>query len=132
MVLKALFVLSQKPGIDGETYFSRKGIHCINLQLICDDKGMIRNFLTGWPGSVFDRTMIAQHPERYFAPGEFLLADSGYGLKHFCLVPYRHPYAGEPQNKIFNELLSSARVKIEHANGVLKGRFKGNTYTCKV
>ena len=45
---------SQRPSIDGETFFSRKGVYCINLQLICDDNGMIRHYLTGWPGSVFD------------------------------------------------------------------------------
>ena len=121
-------VLAQKPGIDGETYFSRKGIYCINLQLLCDDRGFIRHFITGWPGSVFDNTVfeqarISRHPDQYFSPGEFLLADSGYALKLFCMVPYRQPYSNYPHNQIFNELFSSARVKIEHVNGILKGRW---------
>ena len=51
-------IFSQKPAIDGETYFSRKGIYCINLQLVCDDRGLIRHYLTGWPGSVYDNTVF--------------------------------------------------------------------------
>ena len=121
-------VFSQKPSIDGETFFSRKGFYCINLQLICDDTGMIRHYLTGWPGSVFDNTLFekmapCRKPGEFFNPGEFLLADSGYSLRSFCLVPYRQPFAAIPHNQLFNELFSSARVKIEHVNGVLKGRW---------
>ena len=76
----------QKPSIDGETFFSRKGVYCINLQLICDDNGMIRHCLTGWPGSAFDNSLFEKMlPCRklgdFFTPGEFLLADSGYSLK---------------------------------------------------
>ena len=121
-------IFSQRPSIDGETFFSRKGVYCINLQLVCDDNGMIRHYLTGWPGSVFDNTlfekmMLCRTPANYFTPGEFLLADSGYALRTFCMVPYRQPLAQLAHNLLFNELFSSARVKIEHVNGILKGRW---------
>ena len=121
-------IFSQRPSIDGETFFSRKGVYCINLQLICDDNGMIRHYLTGWPGSVFDNTLFekmlpCRKPGEFFTPAEFLLADSGYSLKTFCMVPYRQPIAGLAHNLLFNELFSSARVKIEHVNGILKGRW---------
>jgi hypothetical protein len=55
--------------------------------------------------------------------GEFLLADAGYALKDFTLTPYRQPLADIPHNKVFNEVFSSARVVIEHVNGILKARF---------
>ena len=121
-------IFSQRPSIDGETFFSRKGVYCINLQLVCDDTGMIRHYLSGWPGSVFDNTLfekmaMCRNPAEFFTPGEFLLADSGYSLRTFCLVPYRQPNSLVPHNQLFNELFSSARVKIEHVNGVLKGRW---------
>ena len=45
-------ILSQRPHIDGETYWTRKGRYSINLQIICDDKKMIRSYVVGWPGSV--------------------------------------------------------------------------------
>ena len=114
-------IFSQRPAIDGEVFWSRKSVYCMNLQLICDDRGFIRWYLTGWPGSVFDNTVfeksvISQHPERYFNPGEFVMADSGYALKHHCITPYKNPQAEIPHHQIFNELFSSKRVTIAHVN----------------
>ena len=43
-------------------------------------------------------------------------------LRWVC-TPYRQPLASKPRNKMFNELYSSARVTIEHVNGILKSRF---------
>ena len=100
----------------------------MNLQLICDDRGYIRWFLTGWPGSVFDSTVfeksaISKHTERFFTPGEFLMADSGYALKPHCITPYKHPLTNLAHHQMFNELFSSKRVTIEHVNGQLKNRW---------
>jgi hypothetical protein len=118
----------QKPHIDGEVYFSRKSRYSINLQLICDDKKRITFYQTGWPGSVgdstiFDESHLCKQPELYFSNDEFLLADAGYGAKAFICTPYKHPMAIIPHNQLFNTLFSSARVHIEHLNGLLKGRF---------
>jgi hypothetical protein len=52
-----------------------------------------------------------------------LLADAGYALGAHICSPYRQPAANIPDNKLFNELFSSARVVIERVNGILKGRF---------
>lgn len=119
---------SQKPHIDGEVYFSRKCRYSMNVQLICDDKRLIRYYQIGHPGSRFDSTVfgessIMRHPNMYFSPNQFLLADAGYGLGTYVCTPYRQPAANIPANKQFNELFSSARVTIEHVNGILKGRF---------
>jgi hypothetical protein len=121
-------IFSQRPHIDGEVYWSRKCIYCLNVQLICDINKLIRYYILGWPGSVFDNTVfeksrLAQVPGEYFSPGQFLLADSGYALSEYVCVPYRQPAASVPHNKLYNELFSSARVLIEHVNGILKGRF---------
>ena len=121
-------IFSQKPAVDGETFWSRKAVYCMNLQLVCDDQGLIRDFFTGCPGSmydnkVFERMSLFKDHATYFSEGEFLLADSGYALTTFCLVPYRHPQAQFKHNQDFNELFSSARVKIEHVNGILKSRW---------
>ena len=66
---------------------------------------------------------VACRPGKYFSVDEFLLADSGYALKSFVVTPYRQPFAEIAENKVFNEYFSSARVKIEHVNGILKGRW---------
>ena len=121
-------VFSRRPAIDGETFFSRKGFYCINLQLVCDDRGFIRSYLTGWPGSVFDnslfeKTRMFTERANYFSEGEYLLADSGYALSPICATPYRKPQSNADHNKLFNELFSSARGKIEHVNGILKSRW---------
>jgi len=120
--------LEQRPGIDGAAYFSRKSRYCINLQLVCDDTKRITHYLTGWPGSqfdsqVFDKSILCTNPLLCFSPGEFLMADAGYALRFYICTPYRKPAALIPENQVFNILFSTARVKIEHVNGILKARF---------
>jgi len=88
--------LYQRPGVDGEVYFTRKGRYSINLQLVCDDRGIIRYYVVGWPGSCYDSTVLDQsamglNPERYFALAEWMLADSGYTLKWWICTPYKKP-----------------------------------------
>ena len=122
-------VLSQKPAIDGEVYWTRKCHYALNLQLFGDDNLRIRHYIVGWPGSVFDnyifeRSNVFKNVRHYLSVGEFLLADAGYALREFVLTPYRLPTASLPHNQMFNEVQSSARVPIEHTNGVLKARFQ--------
>ena len=121
-------ILSQRPHIDGETYWCRKMFYSTNVLLVCDDTGRIRHYIIGWPGSLFDnnifeKTNLSKHPENYFSSNEFLLADAGFALKLFCLTPYRNPAATLPENEMFNFYFSSARTIIEHVNGILKNRF---------
>ena len=119
---------AQRPHIDGEVWFSRKQRYSMNLQLVCDDRGKILYYIAGWPGSVYDNTVLNQSPlalqyQDFFLPGQFLLADAGYASTSWCVTPYRNPAAQLPINQVFNELFSSARCRIEHVNGVLKNRF---------
>jgi hypothetical protein len=100
----------------------------MNVQLICDDRRRIFYYLFSWPGSVFDATVFAQsnvslNPDKYFSPGEFIIADSCYAASGYLCVPYRQTHASIPDNKIFNELISSARVVIENVNDIHKNRF---------
>ena len=121
-------VFSQRPGVDGEVFWSRKCEYSYNLQLVCDDRKKIRYFISGWPGSVFDNSVFEtsklykKHVD-FFSPGEFLLADAGYALQPFVCVPYKNPAARVAHNRVFNELFSSCRTIIEHTNGMLKSRF---------
>jgi hypothetical protein len=95
---------------------------------VCDDLKNIIYYQIGWPGSVYDSTVFShsdlyRNSLQFFSEGQFLLADAGYGATYFICTPYRQPAASIPHNKIFNELFSSARVVIEHVNGILKGRW---------
>ena len=121
-------VFSQRPGVDGEVFWSRKCEYSLNLQLVCDDRKRIRYFITGWPGSCFDNTVFEQSKlykksVEYFSAGQYILADAGYALQPFVCVPYKNPIAKVPHNRVFNELFSSCRTIIEHTNGMVKTRF---------
>jgi len=44
-------------------------------------------------------------------------------LRFYICTPYKKPAALIPENQVFNILFSTARVKIEHVNRVLKAQF---------
>ena len=102
----------------------------------------------GWPGSVQDTTVfresqIWKFKSRHFADDEYLLADKGsfssfvfqfinmllgYPLSKFTIRPFAaNDLTNDPQEsrtrRKFNFMLSHLRIKIEHAFGMLKGRF---------
>lgn len=123
-----LINLSQRPAIDGEVYFTRKGRYSLNVQLICDDRKLIRYHIIGYPGSMFDQTIfslskLGSNAASYMSNGQYLIADAGYALSNHVCTPYKQPAASVPHNQQFNILLSKARVLIEHVNGILKGRW---------
>jgi hypothetical protein len=88
----------------------QKHRYSINLQIICDDRRMIRYYVVGWPGSVSDSTVfndsaIYRHPEDHFSEDvmEYIIAAAGYAYEKWLCTPYRHPAAAIKYNKIFNE-----------------------------
>lgn len=126
--------LSQKPTIDGETYFNRKKDYSLNCQIFCDERRIIFGVQLGYPGSVSDATclnnsiFLRNENQTFFSTEgnhEYLLGDSGYALHPFVLTPYRRPQvAGSDDNRDFNLVHSSARVAVENAIGMLKGRWR--------
>ena len=100
----------------------------MNVQLVCDDTKRIIDFVTGWPGPVhdsrcFEDSSISKYPERHFSNSQFIIADAGYTCSSWLVAPYIQPASSIPENEIFNQLFSTARVNIEHVNGILKSRF---------
>ena len=137
-VLDGTFVnLCQKPGVDPETFWSRKQRYSMNLQIICNHKREIIYYHVGYPGSCHDSTCFSQtdisnHPEKYFSNGEYLIADCGYALGPNTIVPYRSPGGNQLE---FNRKFSSARIIVEHVMGLLKGRWsslRGEEYKYKI
>lgn len=53
-----------------------------------------------------------------------LVADPAYKLAHWCMKPYAGTRAINPSQRNFNKALSRARVVIEQAFGLLKGRWR--------
>ena len=81
-----------------------------------------------WPGSVYDNTcwensLLYRENHQFFLPDEHLIADAGYALSNCCIIPYKLPDSLIPHNALFNQMFSSARVTIEHVNGILKARW---------
>ena len=75
-----LIGLAMKPSVFGESFFCRKHIYAINVQIICDDKGKIRYYYSGWPGSTHDNrawrnSKVFLNAQSYFENGEYLLGD---------------------------------------------------------
>ena len=120
-------VFDQKPAINGETFFTRKNNYAMNVPIFCDDLNRIRYLKLGWPGSVGDNdvlenTSICKEPEEYLSPRQYGIADAGYALKWWLCTPYKKPASQIPANKIFNDLFSIGRSKVERCIGGAKGR----------
>ena len=51
-------VFYQRPGIDGEVYWTRKSQYAMTLMLWCNPDKSLKYYLIGWPGTVFDQTVF--------------------------------------------------------------------------
>ncbi|KAE8195680.1 hypothetical protein CF328_g4359 [Tilletia controversa] len=125
-------VLYERPGecgeLNGDEFFNRKRRYAINLTAVCDRRSRFIYTLVGWPGSVHDSrawsvSSIQREPASFFETGQFLVADSAYTNSDIVVTPYKKPLANRLPNRRFNKLLSSIRIDIEHAFGLLKGRW---------
>src|SRR5215469_13204116 len=70
-----LFPLEEKPGKDGEDYYSRKGKYGLAGLVVCDDQKRIRHIYTGWPGCthdarVFENSPLALNTQQFFTGGQ--------------------------------------------------------------
>ena len=76
-------------------FINRKGIHSINVQLICDTDYSILNVVANWPGSVHDsRILTRSEISQRFVRGEVdgvLLGDSGYPQLPWLMTPFPKP-----------------------------------------
>jgi hypothetical protein len=52
--------------------------------------------------------------------GQYLIADSAYGLSPTVIPAYKAPASNEPANKEFNYCLANSQVRNKHSIGVLK------------
>ena len=57
------------------------------------------------------------------ALGQYLIADSAYGLTNTVIPAYKAPTAYILENTEFNYCLAKARVRNEHTIGILKNRW---------
>ncbi|CAG8572303.1 13058_t:CDS:2, partial [Cetraspora pellucida] len=79
-------------------------------------------------GSVTDSrayksTSLFCETQKFFNKNEYLLADCGYPLTSTIIISYKQPQSNISENSFFNTMLSKKHVRIEHVNGIWKGRF---------
>lgn len=110
----------------------RKRVYGWNIALVCDYGRHVLGVHTGWTAAahdqrVFNSTGLYLHPERFFSPNEYLLADSGYEASQHVVPAYkrlRNQPRLPPEEEAFNYALSRVRVRVEHTFGLMKERFK--------
>ncbi|KAA0193964.1 hypothetical protein HAZT_HAZT006245, partial [Hyalella azteca] len=103
-----------------------KKYHSLNIQVVCDAKRVIINYVVNYPGSTRDAFIWNNSTLRTrFQHGEFrdgiLLGDGGYPLEPFLMTPIANP--GLPAEEEFNRCHTRTRAIIGQTLGVLKSRF---------
>uniref|UniRef100_A0A673AUM4 Putative nuclease HARBI1 n=1 Tax=Sphaeramia orbicularis TaxID=375764 RepID=A0A673AUM4_9TELE len=108
-------------------YRNRKHTHSLNVQCVCDAKGIITNIVAKYPGSVHD-SYILRNSALFskLRDGEFgdgwLVGDSAYPLHPFLLTPVLNPTTAA-ENR-YNEAHIRTRNVVERTFGILKSRFR--------
>ncbi|XP_044766215.1 putative nuclease HARBI1 [Coccinella septempunctata] len=120
-----------------DSYIDRYRRHSINLMAICDGNCFFTYIFVGFPGSAHDSRVfqnsslyhqIESHgPQKFFDENFHLIGDSAFGLRSWLMTPYKGNNLTRKQKK-HNYMLSADRVKIEHAFGLLKGRWRRLQY----
>ncbi|KAK6172692.1 hypothetical protein SNE40_016303 [Patella caerulea] len=76
-------------------FINRKGVHALNVQMICDSKFRITSLCANWPGSVHDSRIWRQcELNNQFQNGihdGLLLGDSGYPCLKYLMTPFLNP-----------------------------------------
>lgn len=87
----------------------------------------------GEPGSLHDARVLRRselyrratiNKNAWFPNGTFLIADSAYPSNSWIVPVYKNYGNLTAQQRRFNYIISSGRVVVEHAFGLLKGRFR--------
>lgn len=115
------------PTLSRDTFATRKSNFAMGATGVADHRSMFTFFYTGYVGTKHDSSAYKDTPlykkkEDYFSGGEYLLADAAYALTPTVIAAYKGRHQPPPRQQ-FNKALSSSRVKIEHAFGLLKGRW---------
>lgn len=123
------FDIAEEPSLQGG-WFGQKGLGYNCLIISLPHTLRIISATVGPRASEADITMfskcpVSQSPALYFKPGEFLWVDGGFRLEPYMVAPYpRFEEAKQDSRSKFNYGLLRLRVRSEHSNRALKGRFQ--------
>ena len=126
----------KRPGENSQEFYNYKGFFSLNMQAVCDYRGLFMDINCRWPGSVHDAKVFSNSRVNHdlkkgtipgfcqsFIPGSvevpnYLIGDPAYPLVPFCMKEYESCNTNE--QVVFNNLLRSARNPIECTFGRLK------------
>ncbi|XP_062519984.1 uncharacterized protein LOC134195007 [Corticium candelabrum] len=133
----------KSPPLNPACYINRKGFHSIILQAVVDSFLYFNDICIGWPGRVHDARVlansrlfaVAEHAGTAFPGSEtvvcngaripvLILGDPAYPLKSWLMKAYPESANMRESEKSFNYKLSCARIAVERAFGLLKGRWR--------
>ena len=121
------------PDDDEQSYYNRKKRHSIQVQAVCDHNLMFTNVYAGWPGSTHDGRVFRNSPlhdvatnnrQALFQGNTYIIGDSAYAIRSWLLATLKDNGNLTPVQRNFSRRLSKARVVIERAFGLLKGRWR--------
>lgn len=105
------------PPIDSASYINRKGFPSLNVQVVCDSRGLFTHCYAGQVGSlharIFRNSSVAgflQMPDVYFPNDSHIIGDAAYAIHPHLLVPFRDNSHLSNRQKNFNYCLSSTRT----------------------
>ena len=129
----------KRPCVNSQDYFNYKQFFSLNVQAVCDSRGLFMDVECRWPGSVHDAKVFANSyvnsrmksgnlpqtfstvlPELQRVPN-YPTGDPAYPLTPFCMKEFQSCTTNE--QVIFNNMFRSARNQIECAFGRLKARW---------
>ncbi|KAG8911346.1 hypothetical protein FRC01_005762 [Tulasnella sp. 417] len=122
--------LHQKPGLNGDAYFSRKMQYDLNVQIVNLFTSLrVVDYVTGFCGSahdsaVFQYSAVSLYPNWFFEDGEFMWADSAYTVSPHVIPVHKKPASDNPLNTQFDAAVAQLRIRSEHCMGALKGRWQ--------
>ena len=121
------------PSGKAHLYTNRKKYCSIIMQAVVDDRKKFIDVHCGEPGSFHDcrvlrRSILYRAANQeygvYFPSDTFLLGDCAYGPRRWLVPPYKDTGNLTQNQHKYNHLLSSTRMVVENAFGLLKTRFR--------
>uniref|UniRef100_A0A3B1IRQ6 Putative nuclease HARBI1 n=1 Tax=Astyanax mexicanus TaxID=7994 RepID=A0A3B1IRQ6_ASTMX len=122
-------------------YYNRKGFHSVILQGVVDHRLQFWDINVGWPGKVHDARVFGN--SSLYEKGQsgqlfpnitesfagvdvpvMILGDAAYPLLPWLMKPYPENQQTTQAQTTFNNRLSRARMTVERAFGLLKGRWR--------
>jgi hypothetical protein len=121
-----------KPKTNQAAYINRKGYHSLLLQGVVDHRKKFIDVFCGEPGSMHDARLLRKSAlyaqvlsnPNSIGPNKFIVGDTAYPNLHWLVTPFKDNGHLTREQNMFNYRLSASRIVIEHAFGLLKGRFR--------